>query len=419
MASICLYAPRSDCDPERGATFLASRPKFAFLRYSDHFYTVSWECRSFRPGDTSKVEITSPTAARKGVAVPGQKRRRQPPGAGPLNNLGQRVNPGPAPGAEDDVRVTRQTKVDDTKPLMKRARVKYLTQALAVKLANVPDSPLNKAYWRTYHCSSVMQKKGEHLSAKFCKSRWCLVCCRIRTAQLIKQYMPTVQAWPEKYFVTLTIPNCSAEDLAATIKHMKTVFNRIRQRITMQHRAKQRAAPLVGLRKLETTYNVHCDSYHPHFHLIVSSRAVADDLRKYWLTHFQEASWDNQDVRKADNGSVMELMKYFTKIISSKSKERLILVDPLDVIFQAVAGERTFQAFNVKVTKETSDEEAEALADEMMTEAVYQWEQSATDWVNIETGELLTGYSPDDQFRELVEKRIILAIPTPPPAKGP
>jgi hypothetical protein len=124
-------------------------------------------------------------------------------------------------------------------------------------------------------------------------------------------------------------------------------------------------------------------------------------------------------VREADDRSAKELFKYFTKLVSSHSKERLILVDPLDTIFQAIAGERTFQAFNVKVTKEATDEEAEALAEELTTEAVYQWNQDATDWVDIETGELLTGYSPDDQFRELVEKRIILAIPTPPPAKGP
>jgi hypothetical protein len=138
-----------------------------------------------------------------------------------------------------------------------------------------------------------------------------------------------------------------------------------------------------------------------------------------WLTHFQDASWQGQDVRRANDRSTLELFKYFTKLISSHSKARLILVDPLDVIFQAVAGERTFQAFNVKVTKETSDEEAEALAEAMTTEAVYQWEQSVTDWVDIETGELLTGYQPDEQFRELVEQRIILATTnSPAPQNG-
>jgi hypothetical protein len=185
-----------------------------------------------------------------------------------------------------------------------------------------------------------------------------------------------------------------------------------------QYRRKQRATPLVAIRKLEVTFNPTRQDYHPHFHFVVSNRQTADDLRKMWLTQFQAARWQGQDVRLADDRSTLELFKYFTKLISSHSKDRLILVDPLDVIFQAVAGERTFQAFNVKITKETSDQEAEALADAMTTDAVYQWEQSVTDWVDIETGELLTGYQPDEQFRELVEQRIITTTNPPAPQNG-
>ncbi len=320
--------------------------------------------------------------------------------------------------AEDNIRLSPQTKADSLKPLLKRARVKYLTHGLSVRLASIPGSPLTKSYWNTFYCSSVMQKQGDHLVAKFCKNRWCLLCCRIRTAQLIKQYLPTIQSWPEKYFVTLTVPNCPGAELEATIKEMKLVSNRIKETMKKQHQRKQRAVQLVGLRKLEATYNPTRKDFHPHFHFIVNDRQTADDLRSMWLAHFPIAKWKGQDVRQADDRSALELFKYFTKLVSSHSKERAILVDPLDVIFQAVQGQRTFQAFGVKVTKEATDEEAEALADEMTTEAVYQWEQAATDWVNLDTGELLTGYAPDDQFRELVEKRIISANTLSPPQKG-
>jgi len=367
--------------------------------------------QSFILGGETQVITTSPTAAREGAAVRGQHGRNQPPGGRPFNTLAQ-------PGSEGDLNLTARTKVGDTKPLLKRARVKYLTQALSWRLASISDTPLTKSYWNTWHCSSVLQKQGDRLVAKFCKNRWCLTCCRIRTAQLIKQYLPTIQGWPEKHFVTLTVPNCKAEDLQATIKEMKRVCNSIRETMKTQHRRKQRATPLVAIRKLEVTFNPTRQDYHPHFHFVVSNRQTADDLRKMWLTHFQEARWQGQDVRQADDRSTLELFKYFTKLISSHSKDRLILVDPLDVIFQAVAGERTFQAFNVKVTKETSDEDAEALADAMTTDAVYQWEQSVTDWVDIDTGELLTGYQPDEQFRELVEQRIITTTSPPAPQNG-
>jgi hypothetical protein len=342
------------------------------------------------------------------------------PKTGPVHKLAQ---PGTAPSSlasgEGNIGLNAQAKFSAKEAFQKRARVKYLTTALAVRLANVKDTPLTKSYWNTWYCSSVMQKKGDRLVAKFCKNRWCLVCNRIRTAQLIKQYLPTIQSWPEKHFVTLTVPNCTAENLADVIKEMKLISNRIRETLKKQYQRKQRATPLVGLRKLECTYNPSRKDYHPHFHFVVSNRQTADDLRSMWLTHFQAAKWQGQDVRPADDRSALEMFKYFTKLVSSHSKERLILVDPLDVIFQAVARERTFQAFNVKVTKEASDQEAEALADELTTEAVYQWQQDATDWVDIETGELLTGYQPDDAFRELVEQRIILATTSPPaPANG-
>jgi hypothetical protein len=357
----------------------------------------------------------SQTAAHQGVAVPGRKRRKGPPGAGPVHKLAQRGTSLSSQSEEDGINLNPQAKFSAKEAFQKRARVKYLTHAITVRLANIKDTPLTKSYWNTFYCSSVMQKKGEHLVAKFCKNRWCLVCNRIRTAQLIKQYLPTIQSWEEKYFVTLTVPNCKGEELASTIKQMKLISNRIRETMKKQHQRKQRDKPLVGLRKLEATYNPTRKDFHPHFHFVVNSRQTADDLRSMWLTHFQDAKWKAQDVREADDRSALEMFKYFTKLVSSHSKDRLILVDPLDVIFQAVAGERTFQAFNVKVTKSLTDEESEALADELTTEAVYRWEQSATDWVDIETGELLTGYSPDSAFRELVEQRIILAIPPPPP----
>jgi hypothetical protein len=346
----------------------------------------------------------------KSTQKPGFRLSSIPEGVEPVHKLAQLGTESPEVLTDDSsMHLNPQSRFSAKGAFQKRARVKYLTSALSVRLANVPDTPLIKSYWNTFYCSSIMQKKGEHLVAKFCKNRWCLVCNRIRTAQLIKQYLPTIQSWDDKHFVTLTVPNCSADDLEATIAEMKSVSNRIRETLKKQYQRKQRATPLVGLRKLEVTYNPTRKDYHPHFHFVVSNRETADDLRCMWLSHFQKAKWQGQDVRKADDRSSLEMFKYFVKLVSSHSKDRLILVDPLDVIFQAVAGERTFQAFNVKVGKMTTDEEADALADELATEAVYRWEQSVTDWVDIETGEGLTGYQPDEQFRELVEKRIILA----------
>jgi hypothetical protein len=293
----------------------------------------------------------------------------------------------------------------------KRARVKFLTQAMAVGLANVRGSQLHKAYWNTFYCSSTLQERSDGKRvAKFCKNRWCLVCCRIRSAKLIKQYAPLLQSWPEKHLVTLTVPNCSRADLEATVEHMKAGFDTIRRGMAMQHRRKQRAAPLVALRKLEATHNPDSDTYHPHFHLVVPDLASANELRAAWLGQFPSAQWKGQDVRPANAGAAHELFKYFTKLITTQSKERFIRLEPLNVIFEAIAGGRTFQVFGIqapKVDEELVDEAAEALADELNIIAVWEWVQAVGNWVNKETGEMLTNYTPSPEWRNLVETKMV------------
>ena len=348
---------------------------------------------------------------RSGVSRPGFKS----PAPGPLDKLAQQVTSpqkgGAAASAEDDLRLTKNAKFSAKENFGKRARVKFLTEAMAVGLANLPNSKLTKSYWNTFYCSSVLQKKGDSLTGKYCKNRWCLVCCRIRSAQLIKQYLPVIKSWPEKQLVTLTVPNCTEDDLPATIESMKAGFDLIRRRIAQQHRRKLRAAPLVALRKLEATHNPDRNDYHPHFHLIVPDLASANELRESWLLQFPSAQWKGQDVRPANDSAAMELFKYFTKLVTTQSKERFIRLAPLNVIFESIAGQRTFQAFNVPSTKVVDDEEAAQLGAELATEsdidAVFQWVQSQADWIDKESGEMLTNYKPSAPFRAFVENKII------------
>jgi hypothetical protein len=330
-----------------------------------------------------------------------------------LAQLGTRPSKtGAAAVVEDDLRLTKSAKFSAKENFGKRARVKFLTEAMAVGLANVPDSQLTKSYWNTFYCSSILQKKGDSLTGKYCKNRWCLVCCRIRSAQLIKQYAPVLESWPEKHLVTLTVPNCSGADLEATMKQMKSGFNRIRDTMKKQHQRKQRASPLVALRKLEATNNPDRNDYHPHFHLVVPDLATGNELRAAWLSQFPSAKWNGQDVRPANGGAAHELFKYFTKLVTSKSKERFIRLGPLNTIFEAIAGQRTFQAYGIPKTVEVlNDEEADLLAEELNIDAVFEWVQAQADWVDKESGEMLTDYKPSPQFRKFIESKIIYNSP--------
>ena len=333
-----------------------------------------------------------------------------------LDKLAPQVTRPPEPGAsgasEDDLRLTKNAKFSAKENFGKRARVKFLTEAMAVGLANVPGSKLTKSYWNTFYCSSVLHKKGDSLTGKYCKNRWCLVCCRIRSAQLIKQYAPLLESWPEKHLVTLTVPNCSADELPATRDAMKHGFDTIRRGFTMRHRRKQRATPLVALRKMEATHNPDTDTYHPHYHLVVPDLATANELRAAWLLQFPDAKWKAQDVRPATGGAAHELFKYFTKLVTTQSKERFIRLAPLNVIFEAIANQRTFQAFGVpRIKEELGDEEATALAEELNIDAVFEWVQSQADWVDKSSGEMLTNYVPSVQFRTFVESKIVYNSP--------
>ena len=117
-------------------------------------------------------------------------------------------------------------------------------------------------------------------------------------------------------------------------------------------------------------------------------------------------------MRPANGGAAHELFKYFTKLVTTKSKERFIRLEPLNVIFEAIAGQRTFQAFGVPKAKEKlGDEEANALAEELNIDAVFEWVQGQADWIDKSSGEMLTNYKPSPQFRQFVESKTVYNSP--------
>ena len=313
----------------------------------------------------------------------------------------------PATGSKDIAKNT--TEVNNRQNLTKRARSKYFARAFVLRMVDV-DSPLRKSYWNSYHCcDSVAEKSNGETSSFFCNARWCLVCNRIRTAKMIHSYMPILEEWSDKRFVTLTVPNVSADGLSDAIATMQTAFRRIKDRLYKQNRRNQRDGKLVGLRKLECTYNISRDDYHPHYHVIVQGEQNARDLLAGWLQRFPAAREIAQDVQSADDRSVREMFKYFTKlIVKASSGESLILPEQLDVMFRVLRGRRTFQNFGFTKPKETEEisDEAMEMAEQIERETVvevYRWQQELHDWIGKATGKKLTGYQPVAKWRRFVE----------------
>jgi hypothetical protein len=102
------------------------------------------------------------------------------------------------------------------------------------------------------------------------------------------------------------------------------------------------------------------------------------------------------------------MFKYFSKLVA---KTRMVSAHALDVIFQSMKGHRVYQPVGFAVAAEIPDESADQIVAVDATEAplrqndriLWDWCQSVTDWVDLETGVCLTGYEPEEKFRQLVE----------------
>ena len=272
-----------------------------------------------------------------------------------------------------------------------------MSRPLAEKLVLL-DSPLNEAYRRAITCAEWLKRDGDKVETMYCNARWCLTCNRIRTGKLMNAYTAPLAGLTDLYFVTLTAPNVEADQLRDEITRLQKVSRQIQDVMRKQGRK------LEGIRKLEATYNVQANTYHPHFHYIVSGKEQAEQLRAEWLVRHPQASHKAQDIKPADEGSTKELFKYFTKLNAHQTP-----ATALDVIFKAMEGKRVFQPLGglrrYKVSEEVEEIQVHTYSELAPDEnGSYEWQPAAADWVNIQTGECLTKYNPSPLARRYVRR---------------
>ena len=291
-----------------------------------------------------------------------------------------RLKPGPGP---------------DLDALKKRAKAKWFTHSYLQHLINL-DSPLKKSYINTTFCCQSLHQKDGKITSRYCKNRWCVVCNRIRIAKAINGYLPELRKLEDPQFVTLTIPNVRKKDLRSAISAMIRSW-----RLLYQYLNKQKVQ-LRGVRKIECTYNPDEDSYHPHFHLVVAGIENAEMILQEWLRRWPKAKRIAQDIRPADDGSMIELFKYFTKVITKQQ----MYVPALDIIFQAMVGRRVFQPYGITmVTEEVEQLQAETI--EGLEPGEIFWEWNDHDWIDQNSGKVLTGFIPDEKLKRLAENVIL------------
>lgn len=292
--------------------------------------------------------------------------------------------------------------------LEKRAKAKYSQEPLLLALLELKESKLAKNYKDAFFCSSVLTQKGDKLTSRYCKNRFCRVCNRISTGKLINNYAPILDKLTDKQFVTLTIPNVAAEDLRSSIIKMNKVM-----RLIQDKRRKAKLPLIKGLRKLECTYNTFLNNYHPHFHLIIENEAQATDLINEWLFYYPEAVIQAQ--HKAEATECIELFKYFTKLTSntgatyengSKVKDEWQFPEAIDIIFTHIAKLRIVQSMGGirLVDDKIKDLEAQIVDKLTIKEytGVYFW--YGENWYDPYTGELITNFCPTENLNKYRKK---------------
>jgi hypothetical protein len=303
-------------------------------------------------------------------------------------------------------------------PLLKRARNKDMGARLSLSLANIPGgTPLEKSYRNSYYCSSTLVQEGRKITSSYCGNRWCPVCNRIRTMKLIKGYSAPLEALNDKRFVTLTIPNVDADNLKEAIAHMNLTFRNI---VDLFKKRKARGLQdwrLVGLKKLECTSNTRTNTFHPHFHLIVEGEEAANALITEWLKRYESASIKAQDSRLVTKGAEQELFKYVTKVLTKTNKGYGVNLTHQDVIFRAMKGFQVFKAINMKmeVSEEIDDvlsQDIEGIEEE---NAIWVYEISVRDWVNVDTGALRTGYVRSENMQSIINNFFFSELKLPKP----
>lgn len=299
----------------------------------------------------------------------------------------------------------KSDKLVDIQVINKRAKAKFSQEPLMEVMRNL-DSPYAKKYDDTYHCGGVIEQNGNFITSSYCRHRWCKICNRHRTGKLIAGYEEAINEMKDKQFVTLTIPNVSADILRKTIKTMIGVIRKIQDK-----RRKANEILIRGIRKLECTFNPRRNDFHPHFHFILDGEESAKYLIDQWLIYFPSAVREAQDYRIADKP--IELFKYFTKLTSKTSQEyangsklndEYAYPEALDIIFRSIEKLRIVQPMGgITMVSDEIDEYITEEADETLVDTkkhrreIFIWMDD--NWINPYTGECFSSFKPDKNLK--------------------
>jgi hypothetical protein len=293
------------------------------------------------------------------------------------------------------------------KHYLTKARKKAVSYGIASKLTDVKDSPLHKAYVRTFFCNRWIEVDREGgVRTEYCKQRWCPICNGVRTAELINGYLPTLLQLGNLWFVTLTRQSVKANELRSTFQIMKKSLRHIQHNVLR----KKHRITLQGIRKIESNYNANTDTFNPHMHLVLSAENINDvyALVQEWLYYNPDTTdSEAQNIRKVDltqkqdKDFLLELFKYATKTVTKDG----FSPDAQDVIYTALFRTRAIQPMGIKkIPKEKRTQQVVKVDFQPLGQVEnYFYDYQYYDWIAA-NGTKFTGYKPDKKTKQILRK---------------
>lgn len=251
-------------------------------------------------------------------------------------------------------------------------------------------------FYKKYSINKItderLKKEMKLIFANSCRVRLCPSCAWRRSLKVYANNKKIISEVLKEnktskfIFLTLTLKNCTGEDLSKTIDLLLNSFN------NMTRRKRIKTAWKGYIRNLEVTYNKQTKMFHPHLHIIVLisggyyNKSIYITQEEYTEIFKDVANLDYTpivNVKKADSGAIPEISKYCVKysdIVNLPEDELIEVVRILDV---ALDKRRSLSyGFKLKEIKQKlklcdeiteSDEDIEEDMEEFGYKIIYNW----------------------------------------------
>ena len=235
------------------------------------------------------------------------------------------------------------------------------------------------------------------------------------------KYEPIISTWSEARFQTLTSKAVTKEQLNNKIDLSRKILNRIIRKHDQRHR-RNGSHKLVGLCSLECNFNPKDKTYNPHFHIITKDIETAHLLNLDWLNEWKKVgpdqvnAWGQSRRRVNDTEKcLIKTIKYVSKTMTDPNMNKgddvtenpVIYAHALYNVYKAFSNRRLLTTFGFSLPKQDYSK----TQIQHVTKA-RQWKFAAhqTDYVDIETGEMMLNYIPSNDLIDLLKNNIDIEL---------